>query len=453
MIKKIACFIITVITGVYANAQTWSSVANGISGSSSVLAWSLCSYDSVLYAGGWFDTAGVTPVSDMAQWNGSNWSAPGVGTSGYISAMTVYNGNLYVGGQFDSIGGIAANSIAMWNGSAWITVGKGFQSAQWGVYALAVYNGELYAGGAFDSADGKSIYGISKWNGTTWSAVGSGIYAADEEDGVFSLAVYNGELYVGGGFDSAGGVPVKEIAKWNGTNWSDVGHSMNDGGAVSTLAVYNGNLYAGGMFDTAGGVPVNRIAMWNGTVWSPLDSGITGEATWAVVNSLISYNNELYVGGYFDTVNGKPINSIAKWNGTTWSKVGGSIGVSNGGSIDAMTIYNNSLYVGGGFDSVGGVYAKNIAMWTAPNSINEINKGTALAVYPDPVLTNVYVKINGITGEKMYYRIYDQLGQEVKSGDFTHGVNTIDVSDFSTGIYLVSVSANDKLFSTKFIKQ
>jgi len=453
MIKKIACLVLFVLTGACANAQTWSNVGNGIVGPSSVLTWSLYSYDSVLYAGGWFDTAGVTPVSDMAQWNGSNWSAPGIGTIGYISAMVVYNGNLYVGGQFDSIGGIAANSVAMWNGSVWSPVGKGFKSAQWGVYAMAIYNGELYAGGAFDSADSKSIYGISKWNGTTWSAVGSGIYAADEEDGVFSLAVYNGELYAGGGFDSAGGVPVKEIAKWNGTNWSDVGHSMNDGGAVSTLAVYNGNLYAGGMFDTAGGVPANRVAMWNGSVWSPLDSGITGEATWAVVNSLIAYNNELYVGGYFDTVNGKPVNCIAKWNGTTWSKVGGSIGVSNGGSIDAMTVYNNSLYVGGGFDSVGGVYAKNIAMWTAPNSINEINNEIDLAVYPDPVSANLYVKINGITGERMYYRVYDELGQEVKSGNFTMGVNTINVSDFSSGIYLVSVSTDAELFSAKFIKQ
>jgi len=446
---KIVYSIGLLVFGLMSNAQTWKPVSGGILSTSSVATWSLYSYDSVLYAGGWFDTAGTVNVSDMAQLSGVNWSTTGTGTNGYINAMAVYKGNLYVGGEFDSIGGIAAKSIAMWNGSNWSAVGKGEYSAQYGIYAMAVYNGELYIGGSIDSVDGKLIYGIAKYNGSTWSALGSGIYAADEEDGVFALAVYNGQLYVGGGFDSAGGISLKEIARWNDTVWSSVGKSMNDGGSISALAVYNGNLYAGGMFDTAGGIPANRIAIWNGSVWSPLESGITGEATWASVNALTSFNNELYVGGYFDTVNGKPMNCIAKWNGTSWSALG--TGISNGGSIAAMAVYNNALYVGGGFDSAGGVYAKNIAMWNEVTPVDNIKGLAQLKIYPNPVVHTLFLK-NDISGRKTSYAIYNELGQSIQAGKIISDINKIDVSDFLSGIYLISVSDGNKLYNYKFVK-
>ncbi|HSY75428.1 MAG TPA: hypothetical protein VK890_01150, partial [Bacteroidia bacterium] len=266
MRNKIFYLSVIVCIAFSAKAQTWAPVGTGISGTSVNTTWSLFAYDSVLYAGGWFNSAGGVNANDIAQWNGTNWYATGMGSSGYINAMATYKGNLYAGGLFDTIGGIVAHNIAMWNGSTWAPVGKGIKTVQYGPYTMAVYNGNLYVGGAFDSVDGKLVYGIAQWDGTTWSTVGTGIYAKDEEDGVFAMTVYNGELYVAGGFDSAGGVRViSEIAKWNGTKWSTFGGYTN--GAISALAVYNGNLYAGGWLDTLGGVPANSIGMWNGTAW------------------------------------------------------------------------------------------------------------------------------------------------------------------------------------------
>ena len=42
---------------------------------------------------------------------------------------------------------------------------------------------------------------------------------------------------------------------------------------VNALAVSGTNLYAGGCFTTAGGVPANNIAKWNGSAWSALGRG------------------------------------------------------------------------------------------------------------------------------------------------------------------------------------
>lgn len=69
----------------------------------------------------------------------------------------------------------------------------------------------------------------------------------------------HGNLYAGGSFITADGVPCNRIAKWDGTTWSSLGTGMDD--TVFTLAFDNdGNLYAGGFFTTANGVSCNCIA-------------------------------------------------------------------------------------------------------------------------------------------------------------------------------------------------
>lgn len=55
----------------------------------------------------------------------------------------------------------------------------------------------------------------------TWSPVGSGAMTFSQEfsPGVNALAVYgNGNLIVGGMFESIGGVTPRNIAMWNGTS-------------------------------------------------------------------------------------------------------------------------------------------------------------------------------------------------------------------------------------------
>ncbi|MEI7979611.1 MAG: T9SS type A sorting domain-containing protein [Bacteroidota bacterium] len=267
--------------------------------------------------------------------------------------QTVYNGELYVGGRFTTAGGVSASNIAKWNGTAWSALGSGITGSNTGsnsqVKSMAVYNGELYVGGDFTTAGGVSANYIAKWNGTTWSAVGSGT-----NNWVSSMAVYNGVLYVGGNF-SAGGVNTSDIVKWNGTAWSAVGSLTQ--GEVRSMVVYNGELYVGGFIYTAGGVSVNHIAKWNDTTWSTVGSGTNN-----YVNSMVVYNGGLYVGGTFTTAGGMSANRIAKWNGTAWSAVGSGITGTNG-VANSMVVYNEGLFVGGLFTTAGGVSANNIAKW------------------------------------------------------------------------------------------
>ncbi len=51
----------------------------------------------------------------------------------------------------------------------------------------------------------------------TWNSVGTG--SGNGVSGtVYALAVYNGELYVGGFFWQAGGLSANSIARWNGSS-------------------------------------------------------------------------------------------------------------------------------------------------------------------------------------------------------------------------------------------
>jgi len=113
---------------------------------------------------------------------------------------------------------------------------------------------------------------------------------------VNALAVSGTNLYAGGYFTSAGGVPANYIAKWDGSAWSALGSGM--GGAnpyVNALAVSGTNLYAGGSFTTAGGVTANYIAKWNGNTWSALGSGMNS----TVYALAVDASGHLFVGGDF----------------------------------------------------------------------------------------------------------------------------------------------------------
>jgi hypothetical protein len=158
----------------------------------------------------------------------------------------------------------------------WVSLNPGVQGTDGHVYAMAVdANGHVYVGGDFRVAGTVAANHIAKWDGSTWSALGSGV---DGE--VRALATIGTDVYVGGTFATAGGVTVNNIAKWDGSEWSHLGSgvegpvpSRNDASHVMALTVMGTDLYAGGSFTTAGGMPAANIARWDGTSWSALGDG------------------------------------------------------------------------------------------------------------------------------------------------------------------------------------
>lgn len=460
--KKFALIVVLLFAFNLTHAQMWFAVPQ-----TNEWVQSLAVYNGELYYGAMYS-------NEIMRWNGTAWSAVGTGLSGgahSVAAMTVYNGELYVVGSFTSAGGNPANFIAKWNGTLWSAVGTGFDNE---AYGLGVYNGELYASGQFTTAGGNPANHIARWNGASWSAVGTGISGTAYPLTAYSFAVYNGELYVGGTFTSAGGSPANRIAKWDGTNWSALGSGV--GGTtyckVWSLAVFNNELYAGGNFVLAGGLPASHIAKWNGTSWSSLGSGVVnsgGGVNNTYVMSLALYDSCIYAAGKFFIAGGNTAYHIAKWNGSNWSSIGGvhsAFGPSNDtmtGSpwIRAMAVYNSELYAGGNFIRVDDIASNYIAKWNSlPTGMKEDLISDGLNIFPSPVMNELYV--NGYTlNEKSIVEIYDVTGEKVFSSSLlspllekggTRG-EVINVSSLIPGIYFVRVTdEKENKVSKKFVK-
>ncbi|MCH8164546.1 MAG: hypothetical protein IH889_02950, partial [Planctomycetes bacterium] len=335
-----------------------------------------------LYIGGMFTAGGEVTLNGIARLDGNRWAPLGSGMDGGVWALTGFDDGsgsgptLYAGGYFTEAGGVGASNIAKWDGNSWSTLAAGMDST---VTALAVFDDgsgsgpALYAGGSFETAGGVPVNRIAKWDGSTWSPLGSGM-----DSDVIALAAFDDgsghgpALYAAGNFTAAGGVAANRLAKWDGKSWSPLGEGTDD--TVWALWVFDDGsgggsaLYAGGFFTTAGGVTVNRIARWDGSTWSPLGSGMDDGSVraLAVFDDSSGGGPALYAGGSFETAGGVTVNRIAKWDGSLWSPLGSGIflgGVWALAAFDDRSGHGPVLYAGGFFDSAGGVQAENVAKW------------------------------------------------------------------------------------------
>lgn len=251
--------------------------------------------------------------SQVMRWQGGSWLPLGPAIDRYIECMTVYAGELVVAGRFARAGTTAANSIASWDGSQWQALGSGILGDYPEVRSLLVYQGDLYAAGTFSWAGEGNANNIARWDGKEWHPLGGGltglIYA-----NVYGMAPYEGKLIAVGDFSRAGDVPANSVAAWDGERWLALGDGLpgewDMPGLGTCAAAQDKDLYVGGIFDRAGGAVTRNIAHWDGSEWSALGSGLN-----EVPICLAFHDNRLYTGGWFTSAGGKQSARVACWSG------------------------------------------------------------------------------------------------------------------------------------------
>jgi hypothetical protein len=421
----------------YAVSQTWLPV--GIAGPTYRVT-ALGVYDSTLIAGGFFTNMDTT--RDALIWNGLSWTSANRINTNNIYCLKSYNSEIYSSGHFyayDDPGNMAV--ISKFNGAVWDSVGSGIGHSVYNItaYVLALeeYNSELYAAGLFSYVSGSTIRNIARWNGSSWSDVGNAFTGG----GVVcsTMTVYNGELYLGGDFTTIGGVTAKNIAKWNGSNWSAVGTGVGMNNSVNSMEVFNGDLYVGGQFTTVDGIPVNKIAKWDGVNWTAVSSGMDD-----AIRSLEVHNGSLYAGGDFIVAGGNTANHVAKWDGVSWSAVG--TGMND--NVYALCDYNGVLYAGGLFTVASGSVANYIAQLSPSSGIIELNNSD-INIYPNPSNGQFSISVN--MTNNLTYNIYNSHGEIIETKIISDSNSVVDISEFPNGVYFIVLQSNDRIYTRKLV--
>ncbi len=359
-----------------------------------------------VYAGGSFEHAGGQSAKFVAKWDGTSWSAVGSpnALSGYngVRALATFDDGtgeaLYAGGDFYIADqGNGRRNIAKWDGTRWSIVGNGVNNR---VLALHVFDDGtgpgLYVGGEFQTAGGLLVNQIAKWDGVQWSSLGTGTSAF-----VTSLCTYDDgtgpALYVGGGFQVAGGIPAKMVAKWDGASWASLGSGMQGStpeiDRVNALAVFDdghgSKLFAAGRFEVAGGQPTSKIAAWDGANWSPLGPGFPAfnDYVYSLATHDDGFGPALYVGGTFKVAGDQPAYGLARWDGSQWDKVGEGFSGSVLSSVEFEHEGTRVLCFGGSIGFAGRQSTRGFALWDGSMWIvhptGPNNDVNSLAVFDD----------------------------------------------------------------------
>jgi hypothetical protein len=246
----------------------------------------------------------------------------------------------------------------------------------------------MYVGGNFNKAGDVNVRNIAKWNGSQWSALGNGVNRT-----VRDIEVVSGNVYVGGDFDSAGTISAAKVARWKGSDWNALGAGFNLG--VTDLQLAGSDLYATGGFLTSGSDTVNYIAKWDGASWSKVGKGFNNYG-W----DLCFYNNLLYAGGVFTEAGGNPASCVAVWDGNEWKSVGSGLNNSlGGGVVSDLEIFEGKLYAGGHFDQAGMLTVNNVAVYDS-DSWKPLGRGLEGA---PPICYDISIDDKGPSGYDIYF--------------------------------------------------
>jgi len=369
-------------------------------------------YGDTLVFAGYFQVIEGVPMPYIAAYYDSTWHDFGTFDQ-VVRKLKVIDDTLYAVGGFLYVDGHLCNGVARRVGGQWENIGT-LQTSPSGPILVSVekYQDRLYVGGSLSLYDGTN--GIAMYDGSTWSGPGGGILGGAAA--ALDLAVYNGELYVGGEIRVTAGNAGHGLMRWDGSQWHDVGGSMQDlycgttyPGRARSLLVHDGKLLASGGFGCAGHISAQRFAQWDGTNWCGTGDTIPDE-----VMAMAMYHDTLFLalGGY--TVNGDTVpGMVMKW-------------------------------VGGAYEDTCGTV-----------SIAPIAQGEhSLELWPNPSAEVLHVSLPPATGPGARLSLVDMGGRTVRRVNTAHqGTLEIPVADLPDGLYAVRLEGADGgILTRRFLK-
>lgn len=320
--------------------------------------------NALLIAAGSFMSNAWGPLNRIASWDGTQWRGlgTGVGVNGQlVECLTTWDPDgsgpqqpqLVAAGEFSVAGGELARNIARWDGTRWWPLGSGlsgrvFDIMSWDPDGDGPAPPQLLAGGWCRMAGETEVNYVASWDGTRWSSLGGGVDSYAVYKGVHSLALWDpdgpgplGEQVVAlGRFLTAGGIPARNIARWDGTRWWPFGEGLGDtpqapdySHSPYVIKVWDpdqggpepAQLIVGGGGESSQNRTLGAIYTWRNGEWFPL-----GGLPYTWVRDLTTWDPDgdgpmhpqLVAVGAFMLDGDQTQSNVARWDGRRWSRFG-----------------------------------------------------------------------------------------------------------------------------------
>ncbi|KAF2511345.1 T9SS type A sorting domain-containing protein [Flavobacterium foetidum] len=359
--------------------------------------------------------------------DGSKDSSFSTGTTGFNSTVNCTaiqpDGKILVGGLFNFYQNVSQNRLIRLNSDGTkdvsFNIGTGFDAE---ILSLCLQtDGKIIVGGKFKNYQGTSQNYLIRLNAdgskdNTFN-IGTGFGSQYSLGDVLSIVVQSdGKIIIGGRFEFYQGKTNNYILRLNSDGSIDTTFKSNTGFSyyVNSIALQtDGKIIVAGQFSLYNNYAANRIARLNPD--GSIDTTFTG-SSFSLVYNYISENDKV------------GLNSIALQK-------------------------DGKIVLGGAFSSFKTDIAAAFLIRIKGTEVvlsNEdfIKENKSFSVWPNPVKNTL--NINSLQDSNYSIKIYDLLGRLIYTKE---NVNTsIDVSSFTSGLYLIKIKAESGETSQKFIK-
>ena len=441
----LVAMIVMVSLSNHVKAQVWSEVGGTNSLGANSFVQSVCSdANGNIYAAGDFTNAHGNYY--VAKYNGTSWNELGgvnsLAANGRIwSICSDANGNIYAGGWFKN--GSGNYYVAKYNGNSWSELGGVNSLAANGIIETICIDvfGNIYAAGGFWNSHFTNTY-VAKYDGNSWSELGSSspLAANDLISSICTDAA--GNLYAAGDFTNSSG--NRYVAKYNGTSWSELGglNGLAADGFIADIICHAGIIYAVGEFNNSTNPLLTTsshyyVAEYNGTSWSEL-GGLNALSANNFINSVnADLIGNIYAAGDFTNgiawFNGQQYvftghQYVAKWDGTSWSELGGLDALHANNSIQSICINSSgNIFVGGSFK-------------------NSSNKNYVAQFGQCPIAySNINDTINSVNSYVFYGDTLKASGTYRDTLHYALGCDTVVVLTLTTASGMNNIASSNKI--------
>lgn len=375
-------------------------------------------------------------------------------------------GNIYAASRNNS----GNYYVAKFDGTSWSELG-GINSlkANSVISSICTDNkGNVYAAGRFTnktSVDSGFCY-VAKFDGNSWSELGG------NNQSIFKGEIYtiysdkSGNIYAGGGFRNTMGNYY--VAKFNGISWSELGgnNSLKANFYIfSIISDPSGNIYTAGNFTNGSTNSMgNRyVAKFDGNTWSELGGNNSLKANGSILSICSDQFGNIYTAGFFNKTSNNYY--VAKYNGSVWAELVGfgqfSQLKANGEIRSICSDASGNIYAAGSFKNINGNYYVSKfdgTSWSELGGVNSMKaNGFILSIFNDE-LGNVYCAGNFYVNSKQfanrYIAKYNGFIWFELGGTFELGANEAILSickDKDGNIYAAGhFNKSNKLYVSKF---